>query len=208
LLSGDIRLWQKRVKAMRIVLSTVCSVLVVSTALFALALGNQRTSSDEELSPSADKPRIAQLDERYAKVVAGVRKLKEAEVVALIGPAHTMKRPVATELGQASADLELGWELTTTITIRYTDGKVSEVSGVFAEYLPDERVTPANFHRVRIGMTQKEVVAVLGNRFATLTVGDEVGDQWGATHSITLRFDKDNLLVSQTRLGQSYGPRN
>jgi hypothetical protein len=57
-------------------------------------------------------------------------------------------------------------------------------------------------------MTQKEVVAVLGNHFATLTVGDEVGDQWGATYSITLRFDKDSLLVSQKRLGQSYGPKN
>jgi hypothetical protein len=131
----------------------------------------------DEPVQAADKARVAPLDDRYEKVAAGVRKLKEADVVALLGPAQTMKRPVAREPGRPPADRELGWEFTTRITVRYKDGKVSEVSGVFSEQLPVERVTPNNFRRIRLGLTRKEVVAILSDRYATLTVGDGVGDQ-------------------------------
>jgi hypothetical protein len=182
------------------------SVIPVAV-MVVLAAGSGSTSFGDEPKPPVEKARLSPLDERYQKVVAGVLKIKEADVVILLGPPHTMKRPVAKELGRLPADLELGWELTTQITTQYKDGKVREVSGVFAEYLPVERVTPDNFHRVKVGMTQKEVVDILGDSYATLTVGDGVSNQWGATYSITLYFDKNGLLVSQKRLGHSYGPR-
>jgi hypothetical protein len=192
---------------MRAMFARVRVLFFAEAAILALVAGSPSTNSADEPKPPADKVRIRSLDERYAQVVAGVRKLKEAEVVALLGPAHTMKRPVAKKAGQLPADRELSWELTTRITIRYKDGKVSEVVGVFSDFLPVERVTPDTFRRVQVGMTQKEVIEILGDRYATLTVGDGLGDQWGETYSIQLYFDKDDLLVSQQRTGHSYGSR-
>jgi hypothetical protein len=91
--------------------------LIVAWALLALVAGTLVANAGDEPTRPADKARLAPLDDRYAKIVAGVGKMKEAEVIALLGPAHTMKRPVAKELGQPEADvaneiqLDALWEL-------------------------------------------------------------------------------------------------
>lgn len=159
-----------------------------------------------ELLPE-DKVRSLTFDDRYAKVVAGMLKLKEAEVVALLGPAHIMKRPAPNEKGQLVAELELGWEFTTRVIVEYQDGKVSSASGVFSEQLPVERVTPNAFRRVRLGQTRKEVVEILGDTESTVPSANGVGDQWGATWSIKLGFDKVGILVRQQRSGRIHAPR-
>src|SRR5947209_8130525 len=125
--------------------------VITRAVILVLTAGSGSTAFGDERKQPVEKAQISPLDERYQKVVAGVLKIKETDVVILLGPAHTMKRPVAKELGRLPADVELGWELTTQITIQYKDGKVREVSGVFAEYLPVERVTPDNFRRVQVG---------------------------------------------------------
>ena len=191
---------------MRAIDPTVGAVVFIA-AVFALAATFPSARSGDEPKQPADKAGTSSLDERYAKVVAGVRKLKEAEVVALLGPAHTMKRPVPEEKGQPAADRELGWELSTRIIVHYKDGRVKAVSGVFSEYLPVERVTPDTFRRVQVGLTKKEVVEILGETESTVELADGVGDRWGAAWSIKLGLDKNGLLVHQQRTGSLYAPR-
>jgi hypothetical protein len=192
---------------MRVSSTTIRVVFFAGVAVIALAVGSPSATTGDASKQSTDKTRIPPFDEQYEKVVAGIRKLKEAEVVALLGPAQSMKRPVAKELGRPPADRELGWEWTTLIAVRYKDGKVSEVSGVFSDQLRVDRLTPDNFRRIQVGLTQKQVVDILGDSYGTLTGGDSVEDQWGATRSITLYFDKDGLLVSHKRSDNRYGPR-
>lgn len=191
---------------MRTMASVVC-VFVVIAVVFTLYGTAPPVRSDEPKQPDA-KGGVTPLDERYAKVVASVRKLKEADIVALLGPAHTMKRPVPKQKGQLDADRELGWELTTRIIVQYKDGKVRAVSGVFSEYLPVEPVTPGNFRRIQIGLSKQEVVEILGETESTVELADGVGERWGATWSIKLGFDKDGLLVRQERTGSVYAPRS
>ena len=93
------------------------------------------------------------LDEKYEKLKGGLGKTTEAEVAALLGPAHNMTRP--GKYGD-KPDIEMRWLYKTHITVTFKDGKVTAKCGAsFSEYVPVEKVTPENLRRVQPGMTEK-----------------------------------------------------
>jgi hypothetical protein len=166
--------------------------VVVGLLGVALAASAQGQAKDQALS----------LDEKYEKLKAGILKFKEADVVRLFGPPQTLKRP-----GPLQADLEMAWEYTTRITVTYKEGKVNSLTGTFSAHLAVERVTPDKFRRVRVGMTEAEVVDVLGGHYAKITIDGVVSGQWGATARILAAFRKDGLLLHHELTGNSYGPQ-
>jgi hypothetical protein len=101
----------------------------------------------------------------------------------------------------------MAWEYTTRITVTYKEGKVNSLTGTFSAHLPVERVTPDNFRRVRVGMTEAEVIDILGDNYAKLTIDGVVSRQWGAAARILVAFRKDGLLIHHERTGNSYGPQ-
>jgi hypothetical protein len=178
------------------------SLVGVFAALVLLAFVPTLTSG-EEPKPVVDKAPVLTLDEKYEKLKGGIFKSTEAEVVALMGPAHSMVRPGK----QDKADIELRWQFATRIVVTYKGGKVSEVYGTFSEHLPVEEVTPANLRRVQVGMTAKEVMDVLGDRYASVSMDGVETSQWGASASFTVAFTKDGRMVHHERSSNSYEPR-
>ena len=183
---------------MRIVSFRVWAVAVAG--VFALAL-TAPSRGDEPKRPAVKSPLT--LDEKYEKLKGGILKSTEAEVVALMGPAHSLVRPVKHD----KADIELRWQFSTRIVVTYKGGKVSEVWGTFSEHLPVEKVTPANLRRVQPGMTEMGVIDILGDRYASVGMDGVDTGQWGASAEFKVAFSKDGRQVHHERSGNSYGPR-
>jgi hypothetical protein len=178
------------------------AILVAVAAVALCAVAALSSPGDEPKGP-ADKAPALTLDEKYEKLKGGILKSTEAEVVALMGPAHSMVRPVTHD----KADIELRWQFATRIVVIYKGGKVSEVWGTFSEHLPVEKVTPANLRRVQPGMTEKEVIDILGDRYASVGMDGVETGQWGASAEFRVALSKDGRMVHHERSGNSYGPR-
>jgi hypothetical protein len=131
-----------------------------------------------------DKARPATVAELKDKLTAGTFKLAEADVVKLVGPPAVVKRP-----GDAGSELRMHWNYATYIFATFKDGKLADSTGAFSENLPVERVTLANFKRLRVGMTEAEVVAVLGEGKGTATVGTTTVRSWGRTALLWVSFN-------------------
>jgi hypothetical protein len=173
----------------------------IGAATLALALG--LPGSGDEPKRSDDKAPGLTLDEKYGKLKGGILKLREADVIALLGPAHSMTRPGQ----QDKADIELRWQYATRIVVTFKGGKVREVWGTFSEQLPVAKITPENFRKVQPGLTEKEVAAILGDVYAIVTKdGIETGE-WGGEDDIKFGFAKDGFMVSHDRPGNSFAPR-
>src|SRR5262245_38051279 len=120
--------------------------------LFAALAGLGGLSADEpKQSPAAAKtPSTA--TELRAAVRAGMFKLTEDDVVKLLGAPAGVKRP-----GDADADLAMHWDYASCVQVSFRFGKVIDCSGSFSERLPVDKVTLADFKRLKIGMTEAEV---------------------------------------------------
>jgi hypothetical protein len=140
--------------------------------------------------PETDQP--ATVADLRAKLKDGTFKLTEAEVVKLLGPPAGVRRP-----GDAGSDLRMHWEYATYIFATFKDGKVSEVTGAFSDNLPVERVSLANFHRLRVGMTEPGVVEVLGEGNGTAKVGTTTVRSWGRTARLWVSFNAKGLAFGE-----------
>jgi hypothetical protein len=136
--------------------------------------------------PGKDKP--ATVAELKAKLTVGTFKLTEEEVVELVGQPARVKRP-----GDAGSELQMHWEYATYIFATFKDGKLSEVLGAFSENLPVERVTLVNFKRMRVGMSEAEVVDVLGDGNGSAKVGATAVRSWGRTAGLWVSFNAKGL---------------
>jgi len=128
------------------------------------------------------------VDQILVKLKAGIFKLKEADVLDLLGPPEGLKRQAGL------ADLQMNWAYATNIYATFKDGKLTDLTGAFSERLPIERITPANFKRLRLGMTEQEVVAVLGKGNGTSRVGDTVTRPWGRYCRLRVSLRKDGPM--------------
>lgn len=178
----------------------VCGVAVTG----ALALVSASTTPGHCVEPNrpTEKAPALTLDQKYEKLKGGLGRTTEAEVVALMGPAHNVRRP-----GQVGkADVELRWEYATSVKVTFKGGKVTEIWGTFSEYVPVEKVTQENLRRVQVGMTEKEVVAILGDRNAIGTVKDVGTGLWGGTAEVRVSFSADGRMAHHEKWGGGYGP--
>jgi hypothetical protein len=127
-----------------------------------------------------------------AKLKAGTFKLNEAGVVELLGRPMRVTRP-----GDAGSDLRMDWEYATYVFATFKAGKLSEVTAAFSENLPVERITLANFKRLRLGMSEAQVVKVLGKGNGTAKVGTTTIRSWGRTARLWVSFNAKGLAFGE-----------
>jgi hypothetical protein len=82
------------------------------------------------------------------------------------------------------------WDFGNYIFATFTDDKLSKVSGSFSESLPVKGISLSNFKRLRIGMTEPEVVDILGKSNGTVTVGSGAYCSWGDTARVSISFNE------------------
>jgi hypothetical protein len=171
---------------MGILLLTATALALVSPCLRAGGEGDDA----KRTAPRRDQP--ATVADLKAKLKAGTFKLTEEEVVKLVGQPAGVKRP-----GDAGSELQMHWEYATYIFATFKDGKLSEVTGAFSENLPVERVTLANFKRLRVGMSEAEVVAVLGDSNGSAKAGAMAVRSWGRTARLWVSFNAKGLAFGE-----------
>jgi hypothetical protein len=171
----------------KLYLNTVVVALVI--ALSGLpAAGHD--NDPKRTPPEKDQP--AKVEDLRLKLKAGTFKLTEAEVVKLVGRPTGVSRP-----GDGGAEMRMHWEYATFIFATFKDGKLSEVTGAFSENLPVERVTLANFKRLRVGMTEAEVVETLGKGNGVIKVGGVAVRSWGRNASLSVLFNAKGLAFGE-----------
>jgi hypothetical protein len=167
---------------MGLLLLTAIAVALLSPGLRAGGEGDDA----KRTAPGKDQP--ATVADLKAKLKAGTFKLTEEEVVKLVGKPAGVKRP-----GDAGSELQMHWEYGTYIFATFKDGKLSEVTGAFSENLPVERVTLANVKRLRVGMSEAEVVDVLRDSNGSTKGGAMVIRSWGRTARLWVSFNAKGL---------------
>jgi hypothetical protein len=168
--------------------------LVLAMASLALVFPGLRAASarDDAKGAPADKGQPATVADWNAKLKAGVFKLTEADVVKLLGRPTAVKQP-----GDAGSPLQMEWEYATYIFATFKDGKLGEVTGAFSEHLPCEKVSLAHFKRLRLAMTEAEVVEVLGTGNGVVKVGGTAVRSWGRTARLWVSFNAKGLAFNR-----------
>jgi hypothetical protein len=149
-----------------------------------------RAAEGDDKPPAPGKSSALAVEEGVKALKTGIFKLKEAEVLSLFGPPTSVKRA-----GAPAADLELQWKYSTHIFGTFKDGKLFEVSGAFSEQLPVERITFANFKRLRLGMAEGEVVEILGKGNGTTKVDGAVTRSWGTAAELQVSLSREGRLA-------------
>jgi hypothetical protein len=178
---------------MQVMIAKVATLLLATISL-ALAFPGPRAgdpgADTQGALPPKDQP--ATVADLKAKLKAGTFKLTEADVVKLLGRPAGVKRP-----GDAGSELRMHWEYATFIFATFKDGKLTEVTGAFSENLPVERVSLANFKRLRVGMTEPAIVDLLGEGNATAKVGATTLRSWGRTARLWVSFNAKGLAFGE-----------
>ena len=168
-------------------------LLLPAFAVIALALPclyAEDRQDDAKHSPAA-KSQPLTVAELKEKLKAGIFKLTEGDVLKLLGRPAGLMRP-----GDAGSDLKMRWEYATHIHATFKDGKLSEVTGSFSEQLPVERITPENFKGLRVGMTEPQVVEMLGQSNSTYKDDVTVTRAWGRTAKLWVSINEKGLLFN------------
>jgi hypothetical protein len=160
--------------------------------LLACSLPPGRASGASEEKPSSPgKAAVLSAEEVFKKLKQGLLKLKEAEVLVLLGPPDRVKHP-----GTQGFDLQMEWKYSTHVYATFKDGELAEVTGSFSERLPVERLTLANFKRLRVGMTERDVTDLLGKSNGTANVDGVLTHSWGTSAELQVSLSKEGLLVN------------
>ena len=141
---------------------------------------------------SLPKPQHATVDELRETLKAGTLKHVHDDVLKLIGMPTEMKKP-----GPDGALDQWTWNYDTHIVATFKDDKLSGITGCFSPHLHVDRLTVDNFKRLRVGMTEQEVIDVLGKKSSRARVGATLLLSWGKTAQLTVTFNAKGLLLAQ-----------
>jgi hypothetical protein len=169
----------------------VGTILLTALALALPGLRAGGSGGDARAAPPEKEKPVTVADLRE-KLKAGTFKLTEADVVKLCGQPARIKRP-----GDNGADLRMYWDYSTYIYVTFKDGKLSEVSGAFSDNLPVENVTMANFKRLRVGMSEADVVKILGEGNGTAKADKTTVRSWGRTGGLSVGFNAKGLAFGE-----------
>ena len=168
--------------------------LLLTAIAFAVAFPGLRAQGPGDAAqrtpPEKDQP--STVADLKTKLKAGTFKLTEADVLKLLGRPAGVKLP-----GDAGSELRMHWEYATYVFATFKDGKLSEVTGAFSENLPVERVSLANFKRLRVGMTEPEVVDILGEGNGAAKAGGTTIRSWGRTAELSVSFNAKGLAFGE-----------
>lgn len=178
---------------MRSTLLTSWGFLVVAFIILCTSSlkGADGEGKKEEKEAAPDKSSVLTVEESVKKLKAGILKIKEAEVLSLLGTPTKVKHP-----GTADFDLQMNWEYSTHIYSIFKEGKLVEVTGAFSKRLPVERITFDNFKRLRVGMSEEEVVELLGEAKGTTKKETTSTRSWGSMAQLQVSFSKDGRMVN------------
>jgi hypothetical protein len=151
-------------------------------------------------SSAADKPKLAAQDELLSKenvdwLRKGEGKLTEVDLIQRFGPFDEMRSP-----GMAVADYALVWRNRTVIRIKFVKDEVVDFSGSFSERLPDKKVTPEGFKKIKLGHSLTDVEQFLG------TSRDEKKEwQYWGQHQTLLVYIKSGKTAGNARAQNTPG---
>jgi hypothetical protein len=148
----------------------------------------------EDPSPKAHHVTV---DELRESLKVGTMKFGQDDVLKLAGSPAEMKMP-----GPDGALALWTWNYDTHIVATFKDDKLSGITGCFSPYLHVDGLTVDNFKRLRVGMTEQEVIDVLGKKSSSVRVGTTLYLSWGRTAQLTAIFHAKGLLFG-TGLSQS-----
>jgi len=176
--------------------TTLVTLAVLFSILVTHAAARPALSADAPSDDAKDAPREkgqpATVADLRGKLKAGTFKLTEGEVVKLLGRPAGVKRP-----GDTGSELRMHWEYGTYIFATFKDGKLAEVTGAFSENLPVERINLANLKRLRVGMTEAEVVDVLGPGNGTVKADATTTRSWGRNARLWVSFNAKGLAFGE-----------
>jgi hypothetical protein len=161
---------------------------VLALALPLLSAGERRDDAKHRPAEKSQPLTVAELEK---KLQAGIFKVTEADVLKLLGRPAALERP-----GDAGSDLKMRWEYATHIFATFKDGKLREVTGSFSEQLPVERITLEHFKRLRVGMTEPQVVEMLGKSNSTNKVDATVTRAWGRSARLWVSINGKGLVFN------------
>ena len=146
------------------------AILVAVAAVALCAVAALSSPGDEPKGPADKAPALA-LDEKYEKLKGGILKSTEAEVVALMGPAHSMVRPVTHD----KADIELRWQFATRIVVIGSRGRIEiDPRLIMARDATIAGLTQFNAPPDELQSIHAAIVAGLGNGSLSPVVGREM----------------------------------
>jgi hypothetical protein len=120
----------------------------------------------QESPPKKDQTALKveskRLDGKYDQLKKG---MSVDQLVALLGPASTIKTPGDPTI--RGAETELRWVDRSTVRVTLKDGKLSAVEASVSPTLIFERVSQENVLKLKPGMAEKEVVEILGRGAAS-----------------------------------------
>ena len=125
----------------------------------------------------------------YKKIKKGIGKLTERDVLGLLGAADR----IVNEKGE----LTLIWEETNYIHVELYRGVVESIHASFSRRLPSKAINRAAFDKLKTGMKEKEVEAILGkvsDRIPRDLDDVNVGRSWYDVNRIKVDIKKGKVV--------------
>jgi len=178
-------------------------------------VGNSASRSPAQEPPAARPPFQAKNEDWLSE---GVNKHTEQDVVKKLGT------PDRVELGPSPLNGEertyFIWEDRSRVEIDFSekDGKAVAIRGTFSPHVKAKRITPENFRKLKLGMTEAEVGKILGGRAQVGTVvtvkkiapeteknRDISRVEWTVSRSLLAEFTKGKLSAVLSSNGMLQG---
>ncbi len=144
---------------MRVALAGLFAGAIVLTWGDLVAHSQPQPPKKDGTSPKVESKR---LDSKYDQLKKG---MSVDQLVALLGPISTIKTPGDPLI--RGAETELQWVDRSTVRVTLKEGKLSAVEASVSPTLAFERVTQENVLKLKQGMAEKEVIAILGGGYAS-----------------------------------------
>lgn len=120
-------------------------------------------------------------------------KATRAQVFAALGPPDKVVCP--DQFGSPNVE-DLTWNRVTAVQVEFKDGKVDRWTAAFSPLLPSATVTPENADKLAPGLSEKEVAAVLGEKYARVAGQDDPDGTfvgvWGQTVRMTVSVIRED----------------
>jgi hypothetical protein len=151
---------------------------------------------------AAPKVESKRLDGKYDQLKKG---MSVEQLVALLGPASTIKTPGDPTI--RGADTELRWVDRSTVRVTLKDGKVSTVEASVSPTVVFERVTPENVLKLKPGMAEKDVIDILGGGSASRAGKDGITVvTWAPIVSVSVQLYMGKAGTVKDRYVSSFSP--
>ena len=185
--------------------------LIIIAVVLVAFLTRSFWQSDTSVAWGQDKqaqPKPQRLEEWNRWVGAGSGKLTQAEVITKLGPPQAFALPDSEDYPRkldTKADLMMVWREETFIEVELKEGRAIRVEGRINAALPRRKVTLENIQKLRLGMEEKDLFAVLGGPGAAQEPARRVSEikntvwRWGGKNELWVLLEKGVVCTVEYR---------